>query len=212
MALTSILKKLMMALTGLLWFGFVVMHLLGNFLLLKGPEAFNAYSDLLHKTGAVLYVAELLLVVFLLTHIYTGIRLTLENRRAKGAGYAVRATAGQASVASRTMIYGGIVLAVFIVTHVKMFKYGDASGEAGLWGLVVRTFQDPLMVAWYVLAMVALGFHLSHGFGSAFQTLGLLKPQWRVPLKQAGVWFGWAIAIGFMSLPIWSFVTCPLGN
>lgn len=204
--MASILKKVLMAVTGLLLFGFVIGHLTGNFLLFKGAEEFNAYAEFLHSLGGLLIVIELGLVAFFVAHIYLGIKATAENRSARPDGYNSTARAGESTFASRTMIVGGIILMVFVVTHVWSFKYGDHSGEGGLWGLVVRTFQNPLIVAWYLLAMVALGLHLGHGFGSAFQSLGALKPHWRPKLKSTGYVVGWLIAAGFASMPVWSFL------
>lgn len=195
-----------MALTGLAWFGFLVGHLTGNFLLFAGAEEFNAYAKFLESTGGLLYAAEIGLIVFLATHIYSGIRVSMENRQARPRDYEVKTTNGQATVFSRSMLVGGVILAVFIVTHVATFKFGDHGGEDGLYGLVMRSFQNPLTVAWYVLSMMAVGMHLSHGLGSAFQTLGVAKATWRERLRTTGVVLGWVVAGGFMSLPIWAFV------
>jgi succinate dehydrogenase / fumarate reductase, cytochrome b subunit len=117
----------------------------------------------------------------------------------------VKTTAGEATLASRSMVIGGVIIAIFLVTHLVMFKFGDWSGEYGLWGLVMRTFSSPMMVAWYELAMLALGLHLSHGFASAFQTLGTTKPRWRQKMRRLGLVLGWVIAAGFMALPLWSY-------
>ena len=202
----SIIKKVAMSVTGLAWAGFLIGHLSGNFLLFRGPEAFNDYAHFLESTGALLILAEASLILFLLVHVYNGVRVTLENRRARPTKYAVSNTKGEATWASRTMMLAGTILLVFIVTHVQMFKFGDHAQEFGLWGLVVRTFSDPLMVAWYTLAMLALGLHLGHGFGSAFQTLGVVRPTWRARLRTFGYAFGWAIALGFTSLPLYAFL------
>jgi len=201
----SILKKIAMAVTGLAWFGFVIGHLAGNLLILQGPEAFNAYAAFLEGTGELLIVAEVSLIALLLVHVWMGAKVTLENRKARARGYAVNQANGQASIASRSMAVAGIILLAFIVTHVKMFKYGDKEGVDGLWGLVIRTFQDPLMVGWYVLAMLALGLHLSHGFGSALHTLGVVRPSLRLKFKKLGVTLGWVIALGFIGLPLYAF-------
>lgn len=209
MSLASILKKFVMAITGLLWFGFLVAHLTGNFLLMKGEESFNAYAKLLESTGALLYAAEVALIVFLVSHIYSGIQTAVENRSARPRDYEVKKTNGRATVFSRSMLVGGVIMAVFIVTHVASFKFGDHGGEGGLHGLVMRSFANPLTVAWYVLAMIAIGMHLSHGLGSAFQTLGVSRTAWRVRLRNAGLVFGWLVAGGFVSLPIWAFLTGP---
>ncbi|MEM1023236.1 MAG: succinate dehydrogenase cytochrome b subunit [Myxococcota bacterium] len=201
----SILKKMLMALTGLAWFGFLVGHLSGNFLMFKGPEAFNHYAEFLESTGALLIAAELGLIAFLALHVGTAAKLVLENRSARRRGYAVSATNGQASWGSRTMAVAGTILLAFIILHVRQFKFGDHTQEFGLWGLVIRSFQDPLVVGGYVVAMLALGLHLSHGFGSAFQSLGVIRPTWRANLRILGVAFGWAIALGFISLPVYAF-------
>jgi succinate dehydrogenase / fumarate reductase cytochrome b subunit len=206
MTMTSILKKVAMALSGLAMLGFLVMHLAGNFLLLKSAKAFNDYSAMLHSTGVLLYVAEAGLVLFFLVHVVSGVRVSRENRKARQTQYAVKATAGQATLFSRTMALSGLIILVFVPVHIAMFKFGNAGGGGGLWGLVMREFSQPLTAAWYVLAMLAVGMHLSHGVGSAFQTLGILKPTWRKPLRQAGVLLGWALALGFASIPVWALM------
>lgn len=195
-----------MALTGLAWFGFVIGHLGGNLLLFTGEEAFNAYAHKLESLGPLLYAAEILLIALLATHAFTGIRLALQNRAARGTNkYAVSQTHGQASWASRTMAVAGTILLVFIILHVNMFKYGNKDGDGGLYGLVMRSFQDPIVVGLYIMSMLALGLHLSHGFGSAFQTLGVVRPDWRTRLRTFGSAFGWLLALGFISLPVYAF-------
>ena len=208
MTIRTIVPKILMSLTGLAWLGFVVGHLTGNFLLFSGPTKFDAYAKFLEDTGGLLILAEVGLIVFLATHIYSAFRLSGGNSAARPQRYAVQTTRGRATFASRTMLVGGIVLLVFIVTHVYMFKFGKtamAGDTRLLHALVIQSFKNPLVVTWYVLAMLALGLHLSHGFGSAFQTLGILNQAWRERLKLAGTVFGWVIAAGFISMPVWAF-------
>lgn len=204
---SSIFMKVIMAITGLLWLGFVISHLSANLVMYAGPTTFNAYPEMLRKFGVLLWVAEAGLVVLLASHVFSAIRLTSLNKSARPREYEAKATQGKATFASRSMIVGGLILLIFLVTHIWMFKFGDWSGEHGLWGLVMRTFENPLMVAWYVLAMLALGLHLSHGFGSAFQTLGIFKPAWRKLLWRVGAGVGWLIAVGFATIPIWAFMS-----
>jgi succinate dehydrogenase / fumarate reductase, cytochrome b subunit len=206
MKLTSILKKVAMALTGLALFGFLITHLAANLLIIKDAGEFNAYPEKLRAFGPLLWVAEAGLVAFFVIHAYSGIRVAIENRRARAQRYQVNKTAGEATFASRTMVIGGLILLIFLPLHVWMFKFGDWSGPMGLWGLVIDTFQNPLMVLWYEIAMLTLGFHLSHGLSSAMQTLGAQKPTWRPRLKRVGFGVGWLLAIGFAILPIWSYV------
>ena len=210
MTVRSILPKILMALTGLIWFGFLIGHLTGNFLLFSGAEKFDAYAKFLESTGGLLIATEVLLILFLAAHIYSAVRLSNANSAARRNGYAVKTTRGRASLASRTMLVGGIILLIFIVTHVYMFKFGPAAVEGEtrkLHALVMASFSQPLMVVWYVLAMLALGLHLSHGFGSAFQTLGILNPNWRSKLRAGGKVFGWVISLAFISIPVWAFIS-----
>ena len=198
----SILKKSVMAVTGLAWFLFVILHLLGNLLLWAGPETFNAYAQSL-LSNPLIYPAEIGLVVFLALHAYSALRVTRENLNARPQPYAYKVpSTGQSTFASRTMWYGGVVLLIFLVIHVIMFKYGNHAGEHGLWGLVVRSFKNPWISLFYIAVMVPLGLHLSHGFASAFQTLGSLR--WREELRKIGGIVGWALAVGFILLPLWA--------
>ncbi|MCA9555682.1 MAG: succinate dehydrogenase cytochrome b subunit [Myxococcales bacterium] len=211
MKLTSILTKVLMALTGLAWFGFLIGHLTGNFLIYSGPEAFDAYGrglrELLH--GLVVYLTEIALAVFFITHMVMGIKTSLKNREARKQGYATSGNSGQSTLASRTMLVGGVIIAVFLVLHLYQFrmqwKHDDPSDS--LWGLTVGTIAHPAIGGFYVLAMAFLGMHLSHGFGSAFQTLGIFKPTWRDGLRKAGRGLGWIIALGFASFPVWAMLT-----
>lgn len=206
MAPASILKKALMALTGLTWFGYLVLHLLGNLLLWTGPEQFNGYAKALGG-NPLLIPAEIFLVITLLVHVCTAWRVTNENNAARPQRYVVKVPgAGGSTFASRTMWYGGVMLFIFIVIHVWMFKFGDQSGPHGLWGLVVRSFKNPLITLLYLVAMVPLGLHLSHGFASAFQSLGALQPHWRSGLRTGGQLLGWLIAGGFMLLPLWAWL------
>lgn len=210
----SIVKKVVMAVTGLSWFLFLVTHVAGNTMLFAGPETFNAYPEKLRATlGPLLYVAEAGLVLLLLLHAISAVQVTRENAAARPVGYAVKATRKQATLASRSMIYGGLLLLVFLVVHLWTFKFGDwAAHEHGLWGLVVNTFQNPLYVVFYEVAMIALGLHLAHGLSSALQTLGANRPGWRPKLRTAGTALGWLMALAFMSMPIWGLLQNPAGK
>lgn len=196
-----------MAVTGLAWFLFLVAHLAGNLFLFQGSEAFNAYAHKIESFGPLLIVAEIGLIVLLVTHIYSGIKVSIENRAARPRDYEVKVTRkrNRPLAYSRSMLIGGVLLIIFIIFHILTFKFGDRSIEDGLYGVVMRSFQSRITVAWYVLAMVALGMHLSHGLGSAFQTLGVGKPSWGDKLRNAGTTFGWIIAGGFISLPVWAY-------
>lgn len=215
----SIVKKAFMAVTGLGLFVFLITHLAGNLFIYAGPAAFNGYAEMLEHNPLIV-PAEIGLIIIFLWHIYLAIKLTIENKAARPVGYQHRNTAGESTLASRTMIYTGIVIFIFVILHVAAFKFGmkkipldNRFGQPGermaLWELVIDTFQNPMVVAWYVLAMILLGFHISHGASSALQSLGIIKSNWRGPSRWIGALIGWAIAIGFALMPIYAYIVKP---
>jgi succinate dehydrogenase / fumarate reductase cytochrome b subunit len=204
MRLSSILKKIIMALTGLAWIVFVILHLSGNLLLYAGPTSFNDYSAKL-LANPLIIPAEIGLVLFLVLHLSSAWKVTRENSAARPQPYAYKVpSSGSSTFASRTMWYGGVILLLFLIMHVWMFKFGNQTGEHGLWGLVVRSFKNPWITAAYIFAMLPLGLHLSHGFTSALQSLGTLPPRWRVGIRKIGVIIGWLLAVGYILLPLWA--------
>jgi succinate dehydrogenase / fumarate reductase cytochrome b subunit len=204
---SSIGKKQVQGVAGLLLCGFLVAHLLGNFLLLKGDEAFNAYADKLASLGIVLYVAEAGLAACFLIHLGFGILLWLENRRARPVGYAVDKRSGAgATTASRTMIYTGTVILVFLIIHLWMFKFSDfESKDLGLWQVVIEELNEPYWAIGYLVVFILLGLHLSHAVQSAFQTLGVNHPKYTPIIKGFGQVFAWVIAAAYAFLAIWAF-------
>ena len=200
---SSIGKKLGMAITGLALYGFLLGHLTGNLLLLRddGGAAFNAYSDFL-VNHPLLVPIELGLVVIFVLHIFFAVSVQRDNRRARPVGYRVTTAVGERSWASRTMVWTGLLILVFVVLHLKTFKYGEL-GDGSLFDLVVETFRDRLYAGWYVAAMLLLGFHLWHAFRSAFQTLGLYaKPKLRVISISLCI----IVSGGFALIPAWIFL------
>lgn len=215
---SSVGKKFIMALTGLAMIIFLIEHLSGNLLLFNGnPEPFNKYSHFLISFGWLLIVAELILLAFFIFHIVSGISVFIGKKKARPVGYHKTAKAGNPSrktIASTTMIYTGIILFVFIVIHLKTFKYGpyykttvDGVEMRDLYRLVTEVFSDPLYVIWYVLAMGFLGFHLRHGFWSAFQSLGVYHPRYTPLIYTVGIILAIVLAVGFLGIPIWIFFT-----
>lgn len=229
--MSSILKKIVMAVTGLALVGFLITHLAGNLSLFGGPGLFNAYAQKLHNLGLLLIVAEAGLLLLFVVHIVNALRLTIENKNARGSkDYAV--SNNQSTLASRMMWITGFLILGFVVLHVAMFKFGKrpadpnapaaivkAAGEAArpaglfdheeegsLYHLVQSSFKNPLVVGFYVFMMLVLGVHLSHGISSAFQSLGALRPGWLQKLRPWGVALAWLLAIGFAILPICAFL------
>ena len=179
---SSIGKKALMAVSGLMLVGFVIAHLLGNLQIFLGPQAINAYAVKLRHYGALLWVARGLLLLAAVVHIRTSIQLSLENRRARGTPYAVFQP-GVTGLAARSMLLTGLLLLSYLVYHLLHFTFRtvhpelthavDALGQHDVYRMMVRSFQDPWISGTYILGMAVLSLHLAHGFGSAFQTLGL---------------------------------------
>ena len=191
-----------MAVTGLIWYGFLVGHLLGNLLLLRGDggETFDAYASFLIN-HPLLIPAELFLIVTFFTHIYMAVTLTIENRRARPTAYQVVRSSGGRNLSSSSMAITGTFTLIFIIFHLITFKYGERV-DGSLYKLVETTFQQTGYMVWYVVAMIILGFHLFHAFQSAFQTLSLRSRK----VQKIGLSLCVIIAGGFALLPISMFM------
>ena len=180
---SSIGGKVTMAITGLLLFAFVVGHLLGNLLLFGGPDAINSYAKMLADSGALLWIARIGLLVVFVLHVATGIRLARHNRAARPVAYA-KDEAVQATFASRSMVFSGLSLLVFVVYHLLHFTFGVtnpehyarkgmAAGGHDVHAMVTQSFAVPAIAIAYAAFQIVLFLHLRHGIQSLAQTLGL---------------------------------------
>jgi succinate dehydrogenase / fumarate reductase, cytochrome b subunit len=209
---SSVGSKFLIAFTGLSLVGFLVAHLAGNLLVYVSPGAFNHYSDKLIKNPLVI-PAELGLVALFLLHAYKAVRMFLGAREARPVGYAKKARAGHTSRkswASTTMILSGTFLLLFVPFHLKTFKYGShyESPEAGvrdLFRTVAEVFSHPGYVAFYVVAMAVIGFHLWHGVSSALQSLGIDRLGWSPVLRRIGWILAVVLTVGFLSIPLYIY-------
>jgi len=210
---TSIFKKVVVAFAGSLLCVFAIFHLAGNLLLLVSAEAFNRYSEVL-ISNPFIYLAEILLLLIVLTHIFLGLRLQLENYRARPQKYQLRKHSGHsATFASSTMPYTGTILLVYLFFHIWHLKFGayygityDGIEIRDIQRLVIEYFANPLTVGLYLIAMAAFGVHLSHGFWSIFQTIGFNHVKYTAMLKRNSIIFGVVMTIGFSILPIWAYL------
>lgn len=205
--MNSILKKTLVALTGLALIGFLVTHLAGNLFLFGGSTAFDGYAARLEAMGPLLIVAEIGLAAIFVAHVVLAIKLTVENKAARGSqGYAVNDN--QSEAPSRFMIVSGVLVALFVILHVRGFKFGPREEFGGsLYALVMNEFANPGVAIFYIFSMLILGTHLTHGFWSLFQTLGLIKPEKRRKVKQICTVLGWGIALGFLVLPLFGLLS-----
>jgi succinate dehydrogenase / fumarate reductase cytochrome b subunit len=199
---STIGKKVVMGATGLLMIGFVVLHMLGNLQAFIGPEKFNAYGAMLHgPLHEVVVLLRLVLLVAVALHIVAAVQLTVLDRAARPVAYALK-TPQAATVGSRTLRIGGVLLLVFIIFHLLHFTTGDlhpdfAAGD--VYHNLVTGLRQPAVALFYLVAMIALGLHLYHGAWSSLRSLGATQPKPH-PLHRpiarvlaAGVWLGFSL-------------------
>jgi succinate dehydrogenase / fumarate reductase cytochrome b subunit len=212
---SSVGTKLLIGVTGLALFAYLILHLAGNALIFAGPETFNEYSHALISNPLILPIEIGLLAIFLL-HVYKAVTNYAANRAARPAGYAMKKYAGHTSrksVASSTMIWSGLVIFFFIIVHVRQFKYGAWYQTAGASPIrdLARTefevFSHPQWVAFYVVCTLLVGLHLRHGISSGFQSLGLDHPVYTRRLTIWGVVFAVIIGGGLAFIPVWVYLT-----
>lgn len=202
--LSSIGKKQLVAVSGLLLVGFLFTHLAGNLAMYGGQAKFDGYAEFLeHQPWLV--PAELALAALFLLHVAWGLRVSWENLRARPERYAAAVALGGRTWGSATMKYTGLMTLVFLCVHIWTFKLGQPEGRS-LFDWVLFHFRKPWYAGFYVLAMITLGLHLSHGVKSAFQTLGVNHPRYTPAIEAAGVLVAAALAAGFGSLPVWGFL------
>jgi succinate dehydrogenase / fumarate reductase cytochrome b subunit len=203
---SSIGRKVVMAVTGLVLYGFVIGHMLGNLQIYLGPKALNDYAvflrEFLHGQG--IWLARGGLLAALAAHLWAAITLTLSNWKARPIGYR-RWQASESTYASRTMVWSGPILALFVGYHLAHLTLGAAHPEfvaEDVYRNVVVGFENPFVSAFYVLAMLALGLHMFHGFWSMLHTLGLSHPRYDA-LRKTLAWALAAVVVaGNVSIPV----------
>lgn len=211
---STIGKKYLMGLTGLIWAGFVFGHMAGNMTILVSPEMYNSYGHAVTSNKILLYGTEIIILLSLIVHVFLAINLTITNRSAKGTATSQKTNGPKRTpLASQTMIIQGTILLVFIISHLITFKYGHVY-ETTVNGVQMRdlakllreVFSSPGAVAWYVISLLLLCAHLKHGFGSTFQSLGLLHPAYQNKIKVASWAYAIIVTLGFISQPIYVFM------
>ena len=207
---SSIGRKWIVAITGILLIGFITIHLLGNLSIFLGQEMMNAYAARLHQLGALLWVARLGLLAVAGGHIFFTIALWRENRRASPGKYAVKQSL-ETTVYARSMRLSGLVVLGFVLFHLAQFtwkwitpesqEWYDAAGRHDVYRMLVTAFASPWVAGFYLLSVGLLAMHLSHGIGSLFQTFGMTTKKFRSRLERAGFIVAWAFFLGYASIP-----------
>jgi succinate dehydrogenase / fumarate reductase cytochrome b subunit len=199
-------KKIVMAVTGLILFGFVTVHMIGNLQIYLGPDRINAYGKFLQENVELLWPARIILLTCVVLHILAAWQLTiLNNFKARPVAYAKK-TALASTYAARTMVWSGPILACFIVYHILHFTTLQAyPGVApdDVYNKVIYGFQrQPAAAVFYIIANILLATHLYHGVWSLFQTLGVSHPRYTPWIKAGARVFGFVIGIGNCSIPL----------
>ena len=199
-------KKIVMAVTGAVLFGFVIAHLAGNLQVFEGPAKLNAYGAFLHSIGELLWPARIVLLVCVGLHIVATVQLALRKNAARPVGYS-RKQSVNSTYASRTMYWSGPIVLAFIIFHLLHLTAGYiVPGAAYIPGDVYHNVVSGFQVWWvsvaYIVAISLLGLHLRHGLWSMFQTVGIHQPQFTAFFKTAALVIALLIVLGYISIPI----------
>jgi succinate dehydrogenase / fumarate reductase cytochrome b subunit len=226
---SSIGRKIIMAVTGLILIGFVIGHLVGNLQIFQAPDHINGYGQFLHSLGALLWAARLVIIASVVLHIWAATVLTLENKKARGSDYGFKNTI-RATLASRAMRWTGYIVLAFLLYHLAHFTIGAAQAatfkenlahytmkedyrvagfvvvQAGaqvldVYNMVIFGFQSPIVSLFYIIAVGLLSLHLLHGIDSLFQTLGLRSEKWSGALRKIAVVFCAAYFLFNLTIP-----------
>jgi succinate dehydrogenase / fumarate reductase, cytochrome b subunit len=209
---SSVGMKILIGVTGLALVLYLIVHIAGNLMVFGGPSLFNKYAYTL-EGNPLIPVIEIGLLLIFLVHVYKTVTMFLSNQQARPTRYAMKKRAdytSRKSFASSTMIFTGLWLLIFIIIHVKAFRYGTeypwAEGGRDLYRLEIENFANPLIVVFYVLSMLVVGSHLWHGASSAFQSLGLDNPRWTPRIRATGKGLAVLITGGFITIAIWAYL------
>lgn len=200
---SSLGKKYIMALTGFMLGGFLLVHTIGNSTIFWGRNAFNAYAHHLHSLGIFVPIFEIGLFSILLLHVITGIILYLENQKARGGKYGVETSAGGRTLGSKTMPYTGVAILLFIFIHLINFHFVQKTETKTISDFVTHVLGNPFFTLIYGAGISLLFIHISHGFWSLLQTFGISHPRYDAPLRiitwgLAGIMGGVFLLITFL--------------
>jgi succinate dehydrogenase / fumarate reductase cytochrome b subunit len=203
---SSIGKKTVMAITGLIFCSFLMAHLIGNATIYLGKGSFISYSEHLHAYGLALNALEWGLVVCALLHIFFATLLYFQNLRARPIGYVMKKGAGGQTISSRIVPYTGLYILVFVIIHLLRFTFRDREAQT-IFDVVAGTFQDPLYVIFYIFSVVVVAFHVKHGLWSAFQTIGANHSKYMPAIKGISLLFSLLVGVSLGSIPLFIFLS-----
>ena len=201
---STIGKKAVMAVTGVVLFGFLIAHMIGNLQVFLGREVMNNYAEALHGNPGLLWGVRFVLLISVLLHAWAAIQLTAVKAAARPVDY-VKSANVQGTAGSRTMMLSGPVIGLFVIGHLLHLTTGTIHPqfvELRAYENVVYGFSNPIASGLYIVAMVLVGFHLSHGIWSMFQSVGFSHPRYTPLIKKFSAVFSWLLIAGFIAVPI----------
>jgi succinate dehydrogenase / fumarate reductase cytochrome b subunit len=202
---TSVGKKMVMAVTGVIWVAYLITHVLANLLVFQGPSKINAYSAFLHGTGGALWAARLVLIAALVFHVVAAIQLASRRQEARPVGYAAGREPHTSTFASRTIRWGGALILLFLLFHILHFTVGTVHSsflEGDPYHNVAAGFRNPVVVVLYLIAMAVVGLHLYHGVWSSGRSLGMSPPSPRPLRRSLALVLALLVWLGFSIIPI----------
>lgn len=208
---SSVGKKFLVAVTGFISFGYIIGHMLGNLQLFAGQDQINTYAEALHSLGPLLWVIRAVLLAAFIVHIWLGLQLKLENMAARPVSYA-KQKPQKSKLSGRTMWLTGLMVLAFFIYHILHFTARttdarfanllDAEGRYDVYTMVILGFQQAPLAVFYIIAVGLLCYHLSHGFYSMFQSLGLNNSDNNPKLERCAALISILIFLGYASIPV----------
>jgi succinate dehydrogenase / fumarate reductase, cytochrome b subunit len=206
---TSVFKKAVMAISGIILVLYLVAHMVGNLKAFSGEEDFNHYSEWLRTIGnpalpgsTALWLIRIVLLVAVFAHMWAAVSLWRQAKRARPQGYVTKKAVAQ-SYASRTMRWGGVIIAAFVIWHLLDLTWGtvNSAADSGPYDKLVASFSNPVSTAFYAIAVILVGMHLRHGIWSATQTLGQSNRRREVTVNYAATAIATVLTLGFLLVP-----------
>ena len=220
---STILSKVVMAVTGVILVLFLCGHMAGNLQMYLGQDRMNHYAETLQGMGALLWLIRFVLLLCLVLHVWTSIRLKFLNMEARPTAY-VKKNWVKATLTSRTMLWTGALIGFFLLYHLLHFTVGttnpgqfhitDPMGRHDVYSMVILGYKNVLISATYAIAVLLLGFHLNHAVASAFQTLGINHPRYNPFIHGLSVTVSVIVVLGFLSVPggvLLGLIQLPMG-
>ncbi len=206
---TSVFKKAVMAISGIILVLYLIAHMVGNLKAYSGEEEFNHYSEWLRTIGnpalpgsTALWLIRIVLLVAVFAHMWAAVSLWRQAKRARPQGYVTKKAMAQ-SYASRTMRWGGVIIAAFVIWHLLDLTWGtvNSAADSGPYDKLVASFSNPVSTAFYAIAVILVGMHLRHGIWSATQTLGQSNRRREVTVNYAATAIATVLTLGFLLVP-----------